>query len=349
MDEVCRNSFRGDTPMMTIFRANAISEKCPFDAPFNFTYQFIDGSCVSRTSSVSSCANPHRFRIHYQACPENVHTDTHADEIECIAQWDLFGVEYFAAKLTNHFGTSPSSKYRCFIHQRTPSGGRMGISADASCRELTDISLASTILNYKLDIRITPQCHFPSFLRHDHHSSSPRSWTSIVSAVKSRFEKEEWTEENHGKVSSISLCIQEENLGHLHRLVVHARHGCNSGYQCVQIKKRSKSVIEVIRGRLTTNEFDACNEMGERTVDNFLLDHSPQEKCPIRGEHQRVDCPHATLHYGCPSEHAIHQRPSCSSNISQTIICRGHWIEDEVHYIIAEDAETGEKLCTVSL
>ncbi|VDK47965.1 unnamed protein product [Anisakis simplex] len=194
----CRRSFRGDAPMTTLFRVNASSERCPFEAPLNFTYLVTDGPCTSRTSTVTVCANPHRYRFQYQACPEIAHTETHAEHIECIAKWNSFGIEYFSAKITNGITPNPSSRFRCIIHERASSGGRMGISADASCNELTDISFANTILKYKQD---------------------------------------EWIEQWHRQNKSVSICIDEENLGIAHKFIVHAVNGCTSGYQCVKVEK----------------------------------------------------------------------------------------------------------------
>uniref|UniRef100_A0A915Q7W6 DUF7042 domain-containing protein n=1 Tax=Setaria digitata TaxID=48799 RepID=A0A915Q7W6_9BILA len=130
IDNVCRFAFRGDTRMKTLFRSDAKSEQCPFQPPFNFTYAIQDGSCTSRISSVTSCSGYGKYRFHYEACPELPNTETHVDELECIAHWNSFGIDFFA------------------IHQKTPLGGHMGISADSSCDELTDLTYASTRIDY---------------------------------------------------------------------------------------------------------------------------------------------------------------------------------------------------------
>uniref|UniRef100_A0A914ZHG1 Uncharacterized protein n=1 Tax=Parascaris univalens TaxID=6257 RepID=A0A914ZHG1_PARUN len=347
IDSVCRRSFRGDAPMTTLFRANSTSELCPFEAPFNFTYLFIDGSCTSRISTVTACANPHRFRFQYQACPEVPHTETHADELECIAKWNSFGVEYFAIRLTNSFASSSSARFRCVIHERASSGGRMGISADASCNELTDISFASTVLNYKQDSSVMARCHFPSFLIHDSHSENPRIWKSLVTDYTHEFSRDEWIEQWEGRNRSISLCVDDENLGTTHKLVVHAIHGCTSGYQCVKFIKRKRNIVDMVRGKVSNNEFEACEYLQAETIETLLLEGSKAEKCPVRGRHTRSDCPMAAIHFGCPFDHSIQLRPYCNSNRTQELICRGHWTEDEVHYLIAEESETKRRICYV--
>ncbi|KHN78288.1 hypothetical protein Tcan_09072 [Toxocara canis] len=344
---VCRRSFRGDAPMTTLFRANASSERCPFEAPFNFTYFFIDGSCTSRISTVTACASPHRFRFQYQACPEVPHTETHADEVECIAKWNSFGVEYFAVKLTNSFAPSHSARFRCIIHERASSGGRMGISADASCSELTDMSFASTVLNYKQDSAVTARCHFPPFLVHDHHSDAPRIWKSIVTDHTHRFSKDEWIEQWEGLNRSVSLCVDEENLGSAHRLIVHAVHGCSSGYQCIKFLKRKRNIVDMVRGKMSSNEFEACEHLRSETVETLLLEGSKPLKCPVKGRHSRSDCPNAAVHFGCRVDHSIQLRPYCNSNETQEMVCLGHWTEDDVHYVIAEESITKKRFCYV--
>ncbi|VDM39777.1 unnamed protein product [Toxocara canis] len=144
----------------------------------------------------------------------------------------------FMIALTLHI-IKPAQKYHIpkrMIHERASSGGRMGISADASCSELTDMSFASTVLNYKQDSAVTARCHFPPFLVHDHHSDAPRIWKSIVTDHTHRFSKDEWIEQWEGLNRSVSLCVDEENLGSAHRLIVHAVHGCSSGYQCIKVR-----------------------------------------------------------------------------------------------------------------
>uniref|UniRef100_A0A1I7V613 Uncharacterized protein n=1 Tax=Loa loa TaxID=7209 RepID=A0A1I7V613_LOALO len=177
IDNICRFAFRGDTPMKTLFRSNffeitvqnmentgdAKSEQCPFERSFNFTYIIQDGSCTSRVSSATVCSEYGKYRFHYEACPELPNYESHGklqykkrtvnqqfskDELECIAHWNSFGAEFFAVRITNSSITGPNTIFRCLIHQKTAFGGRIGVSADSSCNELTDLIYAGTIIEY---------------------------------------------------------------------------------------------------------------------------------------------------------------------------------------------------------
>ncbi|KAK6028536.1 hypothetical protein OSTOST_05416, partial [Ostertagia ostertagi] len=67
----CRHHFSGDTTMHTLFRKEATAVQCPIEAPLNFTYHTSAGSCSSRISSITRCAEWTRLSFRYQACPEN--------------------------------------------------------------------------------------------------------------------------------------------------------------------------------------------------------------------------------------------------------------------------------------
>ncbi|KAL3993611.1 hypothetical protein ACH3XW_18275 [Acanthocheilonema viteae] len=148
--------------------------------PFNFTYTTQDGSCTSRVSSLTACPEYGKYRFGYEACPELPNYESHVDELECIAHWNSFGVEFFAVRITNSSITVPNTIFRCLIHQKRVFGGYMGISADSSCDELTDLAYAGMKIKYTQGSPLISYCHFPSFLEHSHYSSGKNKWMSMT-------------------------------------------------------------------------------------------------------------------------------------------------------------------------
>lgn len=340
----CRRSLRGDTPMKMLFRIDAKPEKCPFAAPFNFTYATYDGSCVSRNSSVTACSAFELFRFQYQACPELSNSETHVDELECIAHWNSFGVEFFAVRITNSSVTGPNT-YRCLIHQKTLVGGRMGISADSSCSELMDIAHAGITLDYTQGLAVKPQCHFPSFLRHAYHSVERQRWISVATNSTHEFREEEWVETLNGTNHSVSLCLHTEDLGNFHSILVYTARHCTSGYQCIKIKRKHRNIVEVSHGELLDRDPPACKVSPESTYDTLVREDAQVVRCPHSRRLSTSTCSLPVVHFGCTYAHEMEIHQNCGRTSPEKFSCLGHWTEDEVQYTVSRDLTTSALIC----
>ncbi|KAE9416297.1 hypothetical protein Angca_001325, partial [Angiostrongylus cantonensis] len=227
----CRHHFSGDASMHTLFRKDAPPIQCPIEAPLNFTYHTSGGPCISRISSITRCSQWARLSFHYQACPENPTKEASVSEIECIASWHSLGHMFFAARVGNRRGES----YRCFIVDQMGTSGRIGISADASCQELTHIGAATTTLQYKQDHKIHPQCDFPDYMQAV-LGSVRQSWESIVNGKRNVFQGGYWISSYKGRNDSVWTCLESRRLEHFVAVRAHVRRGCQTGYQCLQVR-----------------------------------------------------------------------------------------------------------------
>uniref|UniRef100_A0A914WNR1 Uncharacterized protein n=1 Tax=Plectus sambesii TaxID=2011161 RepID=A0A914WNR1_9BILA len=330
ISQIC-SGFNGDDPMMTLFRADAHPQPCPIDAPANFTYRDMKGSCRSRMSTIDACASNSKLRLRFQACPEITYSESQVDDIECIGAWEYHNSRYFAAKLVNHPALFEGEKYRCFMYEKQSDGGRVGISADAACRGLIGVDSASTVIDYKIDSYPTAQCTFPSFLRHYHaeQGGGQKKWESVATSDIHRITADEWVEGSvaSGENRSTAVCIQEEDLGKTHRIVVYLVSGCSRGYQCIKVHRRDEQVIEVVRGLLAPNALEACSEeyIDEHlmTYDTLLLAGSVEQHCPNHGRYKIHGCDQdnaASYYFGCSAKHQLIVNKQCRPNETGTIV-----------------------------
>uniref|UniRef100_A0A1I7ZBI1 Ig-like domain-containing protein n=1 Tax=Steinernema glaseri TaxID=37863 RepID=A0A1I7ZBI1_9BILA len=334
---LCRNFFRGDTSMVTLFRADAKTEDCGLVTPANLTYQTAAGQCTSRVSSLTECSSKNRFRITYQGCPEVPHSETHGVEFRCIGSWSSFGQKFTAIKIVNQLGVPTSATYRCLIHERHGPNGRIGISADSSCQELTQLFSASTIITYKADVEVIPFCKFPHFLK--------RSWSSIVTEHNHTFEDDVWHETWGDKVYARSLCIQHEDYGHMQKFVLFVTRNCDRGYQCVKIIKRKHHIIDVIRGPLMNHESGSCDNIDHHL--ETLVIPERKEKCPWRGQMIINQCSEYSIRMGCLDEEHVEFNPHCQQKDPNAMSCVGHWSESGSTYLITKDLKNNKLGCSV--
>ncbi|TMS33543.1 hypothetical protein L596_001273 [Steinernema carpocapsae] len=334
---LCRNFFRGDTPMVTLFRVDSRTEDCGLVSPANLTYQTSAGQCNSRISSLNECSGKNRFRITYQACPEVPHSETHGVEFKCIGSWSSFGQNFTAIRIANQLGVPTSATYRCIIHDRRGPNGRIGISADSSCQELTHLASSSTIITYKADAEVIPFCKFPHFLK--------QSWQSIVTEHNHSFEDNVWHETWADKAYARSLCIQHEDYGHMQKFVVFVTRNCDRGYQCVKIVKRKHHIVDVIRGPLMPHEAGSCDNI-DHSMETLVISHR-KEKCPWRGQMIINQCSEYSIRMGCSDEEHAEFNPHCTHKDSNAMACVGHWSESDSTYLITKDLKNDKLGCSV--
>uniref|UniRef100_A0A1I7XQI6 MAM domain-containing protein n=1 Tax=Heterorhabditis bacteriophora TaxID=37862 RepID=A0A1I7XQI6_HETBA len=127
-----------------------------------------------------------------------VHHQLTVSELECIATWHFLGHTFFAARVGGRRGEA----FRCFITEKTGTMGRIGISADAGCQELTHIGAASVILHYK------------------HGTRHEINQGMLISSYK-------------GRNDTVWTCIEKKEAEQGNFIRAHVRKGCQTGYQCM--------------------------------------------------------------------------------------------------------------------
>ncbi|KAK6103007.1 putative integral membrane protein [Brugia pahangi] len=348
IDNICRFAFRGDTPMKTLFRYDARSEQCPFEPPFNFTYTIQDGSCTSRISSVNICSEHGKYRFRYEACPELPNHESHEDELECIAHWNSFGIEFFAVRIINSSITGSNIIFRCLIHQKTTFGGRMGISADSSCNELTDLTNAGTRIEYYQGPSFKSHCHFPTFLRRNYNSSSKHKWISMTTGSINDFYSDKWIEMINGMNYTISQCLQMENIGNVYKMVVYkSTQQCTNTYQCIEMKRRHKNIIEITYDKVMRNMPVSCKFINEYSIDTMALVDAKTVRCPFNRQHFIQSCTNSVAQFGCTYDYELIMHLNCSNTSFEKFFCIGHWQENGMQYIVSRRSISSELLCHI--
>ncbi|WKX93234.1 hypothetical protein Q1695_010911 [Nippostrongylus brasiliensis] len=341
--ERCRHHFSGDTTMYTLFRKEAPAEQCPIEAPLNFTYHTSGGSCSSRISSITRCSDWNRLSFRYQACPENPTKEASVSEVECIASWHSLGHTFFAARVGNRRGES----YRCFIVDQTGTSGRIGISADASCQELTHIGAATTTLHYKQDHKIHSQCDFPDYLRSHPHGRLRHSWESIVTGKRNVVQNGNWISSYKTRNDTVWTCLESRQHPEFTAVRAHIRRGCLTGYQCVQFHRRAHNMVQVNFGQVSLNEYEDCSEMTVETRDTLVL-NGAQEECPLRGRYSIPSCQHPLLFIGCHKPDEIQITTECNplAKDSDLYSCAASFeATNGEHYLVVRDELSAQYQC----
>uniref|UniRef100_A0A7I4Y299 CUB domain-containing protein n=1 Tax=Haemonchus contortus TaxID=6289 RepID=A0A7I4Y299_HAECO len=338
----CRHHFSGDTTMHTLFRKEATAIQCPIEAPLNFTYHTSAGTCSSRISSITRCAEWTRLSFRYQACPENPTKEASVSEVECIASWQSLGHTFFAARVGNRRGES----YRCFIVDQSGTSGRIGISADASCQELTHIGAATTTLNYKQDHEIHPLCDFPDYMHAMGRGRHRQTWESIVTGRRNVVQDGSWVSSYKLRNDTVWTCLESRRHEHFTAVRTHVRRGCQTGYQCVQFYRMSQYLVQVNFGQISLNEYEDCSEMVVDTRDTLVV-QGAQEECPLRGRYTSAACQHPLLFLGCNKPDEIQIATECNPvwKDADLYSCAAHYELDGDHYLIVKDELSGQYQC----
>ncbi|VDN03282.1 unnamed protein product [Thelazia callipaeda] len=327
IDTLCKNALLGDTPMKMLFQIDAKPESCPFEPPLNFTYTIQDGACSSRISSVTACSGYGKYRFQYEACPELPNSEMH-------------GRHKYDIKAANLISK---------VQQTTiAGGGSIGFSADSSCNELIDLTYATTKIDYTQELLVKSQCQFPSFLVHDFNSSHKRVWTSITTGFKHHV-LDTWITMSNGLNHSVLQCLEVENLGNVHTIIIYTKTlQCTSGYQCFEIKRKHKNILEIRYTSLFNSVPVTCNLLDYESIDTVVLENA-EAACPFKHRHSSHPCPNYTVQFGSVHEHPLTSFSECTDISHEKFVCFGPWIEKDVTYVITKDLSSLEFYCYICL
>lgn len=338
--EKCSQLMSADTTMHTLFRKEAIPVPCPIEAPMNFTYQTNQGICNSRTSHLHRCAQYDRLALHYQACPEIPNRESAIWQMECIGSWQSFGSFYFAARV----GYSAGEQYRCFIHDKTGSSGRIGESADAGCQELTHIGAAATTLHYRQDSPVHSGCEFPENM----YGENARNWESMLLGTYHRMYHGSWISSVKGRNDTVWTCLQQFATDSTEHFTyrTYVTKGCKVGYQCVRFHMRKPHIVHVQYGEISASEsFADCSEFPIESRDTLIL-HGSKEACPIGGKHYSAQCQMPILQVGCQSKYSMTLIRDCLyPDGGDDMTCVANFKHEGNDFIIARDSLSRQLFC----
>ncbi|CAB3405347.1 unnamed protein product [Caenorhabditis bovis] len=337
--EKCAQLMHADTTMHTLFRKDAAPVPCPIDAPLNFTYQSSHGVCSSRTSHIHRCSQYNLLALHYQACPEIPNREAAVWQMECIGSWQSFGQNYFAARV----GYRAGEQYRCFLLEKSGTGGRIGESADAGCQELTHIGAAATTISFKQDSPIYSNCEFPVSM----HIDRNRFWESLVNGNHQKVHKGTWMSTQKLKNETVWSCLHETPTGPetiSYRTFV--TNGCRVGYQCVRVHLRQTHIVHIDYSTVVDEELELdCIEFDVESRDTLVL-HDAQQACPMGGRHFSDGCKSSPmLSVGCDSKYSMTMLRDCQIDDGDEFKCIANFRHDDNDFIVVRDELSRQLYC----
>ncbi|XP_026676852.1 uncharacterized protein LOC113466007 [Diaphorina citri] len=108
----------GDALLFSMFREGASPVECPFTPPHTFTYNRGHGECKYPVSSIEACTHNSRLLLSYQACPDVYGSESHVEELQCIALWKEGTSWYLVGKMHHGHSTSNEDRFRCFVYEK---------------------------------------------------------------------------------------------------------------------------------------------------------------------------------------------------------------------------------------
>ncbi|KAI1290449.1 hypothetical protein HDE_08733 [Halotydeus destructor] len=372
LKEVC-SEINGDAQLFSLFRLDTPPVKCPFEeAPYKFSYNSGRGECREPLSSIDSCTDDAHLLFRFQACADVDGTESRVEELECFGHWKDGSVRYLVGKVDHNTAKTDQDKFRCFVFDKMmiddasgKSSYQIAQSGDATCDGIFSPTEGSRTMKLSSTDPVTPSCFFPSWL------SGQRHWQTLDRSQVYDFSKNNTFRvfnATSGTVIRTATCTREESYSAAyHEFVVHSVSGCQIGYTCIRIYKRTEHVIEIEGGNhLTKNKNDACYP---HYYSSFLTltTFSPHLKaCPFDGvyalespgEDETLWTPpndkslficseQSVLMSRCNSAEHMAMRSRCSSSSDETknFYCHGGWKENSSNYLIVSSNEDKMHYC----
>lgn len=325
LQEICYG-ITGDASLYSMFRKSPEAKPvpCPFkSAPFTFSYNRGSGDCKDPPSKAESCTDDSRLVLKYQACLDDPSTETHVEELVCLATWKEGSTRYLIGKISQgnrRALTSDEDQYRCFIYLKSTDKGKVvyhiAQSGDASCNGLQSVHEGSRTMKFTAVDNHHNRCKFPTWIT-DHHT-----WLSLDHKKTYKFSQRNATlkildeepklgrnsqqtqqpqqhfafqefgfvsQDQHRQNSEMRVichAILESKEQKKVQIVAHITAGCDSGYVCMVFYKRDSHVIEIQQSEdYHDNPDDACNSFDPTTTPftTLITTTLHPKKCPNVG------------------------------------------------------------------
>lgn len=380
----------GDAMLYSMFRLGADPVTCPFRGPLTFTYSKGYEVCSSPVSQVDSCSEDYRLLFRHQACPDVSASESLLEELVCLGWWKEGSNHYLVGKVDHIFAKSDEDRYRCFIydhprHQGNTQTWSLAQSADATCQGLISAHEGSKTMTLTKMTHSGHKCRFPSWLaehRHWHTLDNSQSYyvyhkntylrisngTTVPENVETRGQTDirlvchryEGHHHHHTETTATSTTTTDaaptDHRAHHHRdqdvvtIIAHVTVGCKSGYQCLQLYRRDKRVVQVRSGELAYSADEACSphywSPTSANLTTLVAVGGPPGPCGPFGRytvaHSVLPCAgeaptytHMTV--GCNSEarNTLQLKSSCPEESVYEFHCNGQWESEGVTYVVA--------------
>ncbi|KAL3869009.1 hypothetical protein ACJMK2_041744 [Sinanodonta woodiana] len=243
---------------------NNVSEPCPFQGSYTFTYAnatMTNLQCTHPVSDIRACADESKFKFIFKHCPGVPGTHDQVLDFQCLATW-VNGEKFMYGLFTEPWMTQDEYRYRCFMHSFYGSSGDMSMSADATCQGLQNPTLGAVSMSFSRVSWPRSTCTFPRYLANQNkwRDLSGRIRLEVESGLQVLRLKERlplgtmmYKDGSAVAVSKLVLrCVQSvgESISGLIAdfFIYYTNDSCVSGYQCLRIIKRDENVIELYVG-----------------------------------------------------------------------------------------------------
>jgi len=310
-----------DTSLKSMFRLETEPWPCPIgqvDAAYQFSYAKGHGECNYPLSSMNMCSDQSRMVMRYQACADVKGSETSVKEVQCYGSWKEGSTHYFLGMLNDSHlrRDNYEGRFRCFAHQKIFNGFKLSQSGDARC----DIwSPDEGYVTMRINKVSSPgdECRLPDWVlansRHTRYLSldksveykiDPNSTVTVTSTLTS------------SKKLTCSRLVKEQRAN-FSRMIMQVNFDCESGFICLEMTRKSGTVMTVRQGRLSRNPEEACDQtlFFDAHIKPTLLVSQLKEpgRCPLVGKYSIVDDgSKEKAGTGCPNEEPSSQgiRPS---------------------------------------
>jgi len=370
------DTISGDSPMYSMFRREAHTEKCPFKGPFTFSYSK-GGSglntCSFPQSYLDSCMDHHRLQLDFQACIDVRGSESVSEELKCLAHWKEGSHHYLVVEMNRQHVYSDEARYRCFVYEKEGKGEnrtiRMAQSLSATCRGLWSPTEGYRTFTMK-KVDTNENCRLPSFLTVSHSWSSLDGSTQIhLNSGERSMRVRSLQDSLHGQDSHVTChsITKQDKTGA--KLVTFVKSGCNSGFVCSQLVEEAPGVILLQQGHLARSPGEACSHLyfSTSSVSTSLLVtmaapgqtnpspcgmsgryviSAPTPGLPVAPQHCNTGDSPIHLVSGCSSTVLTMDRQCPSSNMSRTeYSCVAHWTHPTVTNVILSSSTSSQMLC----
>ncbi|XP_046681991.1 uncharacterized protein LOC124368723 isoform X1 [Homalodisca vitripennis] len=336
---------------------------CPITGQYTFMYDLYNQTdnrveCSPALSHLENCADRAggpQLDVHFQGCSHQYNDVT----FDCLGDWaGTDGQRFLALYDTSVLaGTDYRPQYRCALYKQDEQNGNVIIafSSDSTCT--TDLYNAS-YGHMTWNLTVVPSSPWPAQVT---NSKCSFPYWSQGKWERFNINHNTLTYKDHTSFNTYTMrCVEAVDEG---KLIVFSRNGCGEEtYKCIQLKQRSRNVVEFQFG-LTTSSFvnhSLCSDsnfLGNVWITQARLEGLQVSPCPVTGEYSGVipdpnnvglcarlasDQTHQEIMYftvfDCDQQEVYEERE---------YQCLGQWEEDGVTYTYTQRKDFGTYECFV--
>merc|ERR1719300_1438441 len=285
---------------------------------------------------MNMCSDDSRMIMRYQACADVKGSETSVKEVQCFGSWKEGSTFYFLGMLNDSHVRQDNyeGRFRCFAYQKIFNGFKLSQSGDAGC----DIwSPEEGYVTMKINKVSSPgdECRLPDWVLVGKHSK----YLSLDKSQKYNFDTmgnstvtvttgPDTSDDPYStkKLTCSRLVKSEANFS---RMIMQVNFDCESGFICLELTRKSPSVIATKLGRLSRNPDEACDQSlffdAELKSTLLVSDYQKLEVCPLVGKYslgkksdltaESAECsngtPNGHLSFGCSGETSFKLHNHC--------------------------------------